>query len=236
MTPEESRRLKAQQESQAAQIQRLNMQVQAQQARRHDEEDQQIPPQQQVPPQQAPQYNQVNQDQMILQGIINQAAQQAANQAQANMEASQDVGNKVKMRMERLVEQYPALKQEDSGLVIKARDIYQRITTENPSLDEASKYELAVREAASFIGARPVNAPIEDFASPDYVMPAGRNPALGNTKSSKSRLTQGIINNAKAMNINVDPSTPDGKKNLAELSEYSARFNADQDETQFRYK
>jgi hypothetical protein len=38
------------------------------------------------------------------------------------------------------------------------------------------------------------------------------------------------------MGINVDPKTKEGQANLAELSEYSHRFNADQDESQFRYK
>ena len=45
-----------------------------------------------------------------------------------------------------------------------------------------------------------------------------------------------IIQNAMALGINVDAKTPEGKKNLAELDEYSGRFNADADENHFRYK
>lgn len=241
---DELRRLKAQQEANSAAIARMNMQLQAQNARRgsqEDDEEDDLPPQQQhqqapqQQQQQAPQYQQADPNALILQAITNQAANIATQKVQQNLTATGDVESKIKGRMQRLVADYPALQDEGSELVVKSREIYARIAHENPSLDEATRYELAAREAASILGARPVNAPVEDYAASDYVMPVGRNPAVS-TRSNKSRLTPNIIANARLMGINVDPSTPDGKKNLAELSEYSGRFNADADETMYRYK
>ncbi len=239
---DEVRRLKQQQEANSAAIARMQMMMQAQNAQRpvaDDDEELDPNPQQFQQPvqqqQQQPQYQNVDPNQLVLQAITNQAARAAATQVRQDMTATADVEGKIKSRMTRLVADYPALTQEDSELVIKSRTIYSRIAAENPALDEATRYELAVREAASHLGARPVNAPVEDYAAGDFVMPAGRNFAVP-TRSTKSRLTQNIIRNAQAMNINVDPNTVEGKKNLAELSEYSARFNADQDESQYRYK
>lgn len=259
MSDDQLRKLKAQQEANSAAIARMQMMMQAQNARRNieedDDEEDASPPAAQGHPQQNPyaqnqaQYQQNFQQQppqqggyqnvdpnvMVLQAITNQAANLATQKVQQNLTANSDVETKIKTRMQRLVADYPALQQEDSDLVIKSREVYARIASENPGLDEATRYELAVREAASVIGARPLSAPIEDYARQDYVMPAGRNPAVP-TRSNKSRLTPQIIANAKLMGINVDPNTPDGKKNLAELSEYSARFNADANEDQYRYR
>lgn len=247
---DEIRRLKMQQEATAAALQRMQMQVQAQGARRREEDDDDddgdVPPaiqnpsyQQQFgqhqPPSGGNPYQQVDPNQIMLQAIANRAAAAATQQVQQNLNSNAEMESKIKTRMQRLVSDYPALTQEDSELVVKSREIYARIAHENPSIDEATRYELAVREAASLLGARPVNAPVEEFAASDYVMPAGRNYAVP-TRATKSRLTPNIIANAKLMGISVDPNTPEGKKNLAELSEYSARFNADQDEAAYRYR
>lgn len=237
------KRIKLQQEANAAAIQRMQMQMNAQNARRADveyeDEDEgrsgqaYLQQQQQQPPQQQ-QYQQVDPNQAMFEAIANHAANVAAHKVEQNLSATSDVRNKIEARMKRLVAEYPALQQDDSQLVIKARETYARIAAENPGLDEATRYELAVREAATRIGAVPVNAPVEDFNG-DFVMPTGRNPAQA-TRSTKSRLTKNILANAQLMGINVDPNSVEGKKNLAELSEYSARFNADQDESQYRYK
>lgn len=227
---EELRRLRAQQEAQAAQLHRLNMQVQAQNAKPQEVEEYY----EEVPQQQF--YQQVPHNEAMIQAIAQQAADRAAQQAQANLQAQSQVQESIKTRMQRLVSDYPAIQEEDSLLTVKARDAYSRITSENPTLDEATKYELAVREAASMLGAKPLNAPIEESVT-DFLMPSGHNPANhSKPKTQKSRLTQNILKNAMALGINVDPNSAEGKKNLAELNDYSARFNADQDEHQFRYR
>lgn len=244
---EDLRRLRAQQEANSAAIARMQMMMQAQNARQthsDDDEDEDAPQQWQQPqpqqyqqpqPQPQPQYQQVDPNQLVLQAITNQAAQNATRQVEQNLTANASVESKIKARMQRLVADYPALTQEDSELVVKSREVYARIAHENPTLDEATRYELAVREAAPLVGARPIGASVEDYAASDFVMPVGRNPALP-SRPTKSRLTPNIIANAKVMGINVDPNSVEGKRNLAELSEYSARFNADQDETQYRYR
>jgi len=246
---EDLRRLKAQQEANSAAIARMQMMMQAQNARHAVQEDddddgdqvppaaQGYPPQQQQVPQQQPQYQQVDPNQLVLQAITNQAAQNATRQVQQNLTATADVESKIKARMSQLVANYPALTDENSALVVKSREIYARVAHENPGLDEATRYELAVERAAAQIGARPVNAPIEDIAAADFVMPVGRNPAIATRSGSgKNFLTDKIIANAKMHNINVDPSTPEGKKNLAELNAYSERFKANTDEDQYRYR
>lgn len=247
MNDEQLRRLQMQQEANSAQIARMNMQLQAQQARRgatDDDEDDELPPAaqgHQPPPQQfqqpPQQYQNVDPNTLVLQAIANQAAQQATRQIQQNLTATADVESRVKGRMQRLVADYPALQDETSELVVESRKVYARIAHENPTLDEATKYELAVREAASVLGARPINAPIEAYAAQDYVMPAGRNLSVPN-RPTKSRLTPKILTSAKllAPEANWDPNTVEGKKNLAELSEYSARFNADADDSQYKYR
>ena len=238
MSADDQRRIRQQQDANAVRLQRLEMQVNAQNARREMPPEEQQP-QYEAPPQQyhQPQYNQVDPNQILLDQITANAANMASQHVINNVSAHQIAEKAVKSRMDRLIADYPAIQQEDSALVIKARDIYQRINTENPSLDPATKYELAIREAASALGARPVTTPVggefDDFTmSPN----TGYNPSRGNAKSGKSRLTQKIIQNAMALGINVDAKTPEGKKNLAELDEYSGRFNADADENHFRYK
>ncbi len=226
---DELRRMKAQQEAQAVHLHRLQQQVQRQNVpqEEHYEEVEEVP-----------QYVQANPTEAMMNSIAQAAAQRAATTVQANLQATQQVQDSVKTRMQRLIDAYPAIQQDDSHLTARARDVYSRIALENPTLDEATKYELAVREAASALGARPVNAPVDDFAAQDYLSPSGgnRNFAMGNPKASKNRLTTNIIKNAQALGIDVDPNSAEGKKNLAELNEYSGRYNADQEESQYRYK
>lgn len=247
MNEEQLRRLKMQNDANAAAIARMNMQLQAQNARRKgddDDDDDDAPVAQRHQPQQRyetpaqfqnPTAQQRYQAEDPNAVVLNHLVEQAAQKASENLANNQNIESKIKARMQRLVADYPALTQEDSSLVIKSREVYSRITQENPGLDEATKYELAVREAASVVGARPVNTPAEVFATSDFVMPVGNNPAAV-TRSTKSRLTPQIIRNAQLMGINVDPNSVEGKKNLAELSEYSARFNADVNEDQYRYR
>lgn len=216
----------------ATNIRLQQMQYQLQQQRQQQPQQQEEQVQFQQPPVQQPQ-QQYNQHQ--VQEVINNITQQVSQQVMQSQNANNEVQENVKKRMQRLTAAYPALTDEESPLVIKARDIYTRINQENPNLDMATKYELSVREAASLLSARPVNAPIEDVIQ-DFTQPANVNHSVSRRKGNKSRLNDKIIQNAMLMGINVDPSTPQGKKNLEELSEYSARFNADQDESQFRYR
>lgn len=232
---DELRRLKAQQDAQSAKLHQMQMQMQAQQARRQPDEEE-IEYIEETPDPRIPNYVHVNQQEAMVEAIAQRAAQTAAQQVQQNIQATQNVQESIKTRMNRLVSDYPAIQDENSPLTVKARDAYARISQENSTLDEATKYELAVREAASLLGARPVNAPLEDIAG-DFLMGTNKNYSVSQTPKAKhSRLTQNILKNAMALGVNVDASTPEGKKNLAELNEYSARFNADQDEQQFRYK
>jgi 3-oxoacyl-ACP reductase-like protein len=179
----------------------------------------------------APQYQGADQATAILNHLVGQASQKVVQ----DLNARDGAQAKIKTRMERLLKDYPALSDDDSPLVTKAREVYARVAAENPGLDEATRYEVSVREAAAYYGARPVTAPAVDMVNGDWTMPTGVNHALAR-KQTKSRLTPQIIANAKLMGINVDPNNAEGKKNLEELSEYSARFNADQDESQFRYQ
>ncbi len=217
--------LQRMQESNAIQIERLKRQQQMQNARREEPEHEEY-----VPPEPQRTYNEVTPE-MIAQ----HAANLAADHVTKRMQNYGEVEAAVKKRMNRLVEEYPALQDEHSHFVKVAREEYQRIAAENPSLDEATRYELSVKSAASALGAKPVNAPIDPFS--DFVMPANSNPArLTRTGKGKSRLTQPILQNAMAMGINIDPNTDDGKKNLAELEESTIRFNADADESMYKYR
>lgn len=235
---EELKRMRAMQEAQAAQIQRLNMQLQAQGARREEyEEVEEVEHQPQYQQPQQPQYNQVQHEQMVMNQLANEAAARAARQVQQNMQSTQNVQQTINKRMERLVQEYPAIQEDDSILTNEARKVYQRITAENPTMNEADKYELSVREAASRIGARPVNQEFD--INQDFVLPAatGTNFAKGSGKSGKlNRLNEKIIQNAMALGINVDPKTKEGQANLKELNENSARFNADVDDSQYKYR
>lgn len=242
MSGDDIKRLQRQNEVNSAAIQRLNMQLQAERAKRptnqgyHETHEEEI-----VNP---PGYNEAMNDgyrpvdpqQVVIDHITQQATKKASELVANNIAHQTNAATASQARMKKLLSDFPSLGQEDSDLVITARDVYARLDKERPDLSQADKYERAVFEAASIVGARPVNAPIESYAAQDYVMPAGRNPALPQNKGSKSRLTPNIIDNAKLMGINVDPNTPEGKKNLAELSVYSTRFNADADEDHFRYR
>ncbi len=234
MSAKDLERLQRQQEANAIAIQRMQMRQNAEQARRvpgeQPEEEFYEPPQGYVPPEQQPRYNEVSPEQIAV-----HAANLAADQVHKKMENYNALEQTVTKRMKRLTEEFPALQDEGSRLVLKARDEYQRIAQENPSLDEATRYELAVKSAAASIGARPVNAPIDP--NEDFTMPSSHNPARSSgRRSGKSRLTANILGNAKIMGINIDPNTKDGKQNLEELEESTARFNADADETMYKYR
>jgi len=177
----------------------------------------------------------VDPNKIIMQAITNQASAMAAKHVEDKYVRAKGQEENIKARMKRLVSDFPALSEEGSDLVNKSREVYSRIAQENPGLDEATRYELSVREAATLIGARPATIAPEDDSAWTMGSSTARNPALP-SKSTKSRLTPGIIANAKLMGINVDPKTREGQQNLRELSDYSARFNADQDETAFRYR
>lgn len=235
---ERERRLQAQLEANTAALSRTQMQLQALNARMQQGYQQQ--PQQYQQPQfeQEQVYEdspapQPDPNALILQAITQKAAQDATAAVEwrrGQMDAYQD---NVKTRMERLMQDYPALADESSVLVSRARQVYDRVQRENPGLDNATKYELAVREAASTLGARPVTLPAEDAG---WTMgDGGQNPALP-TKTGKSRLTGPIIKNAQAYGINIDPKTKEGQANLRELSEYTARFNADRNEEHLKYR
>lgn len=220
----------AQIDANAMRLQRLEMQMQAANARRQDdgdEEDEVV--YHELPPE--PQYNQVDQQQILIDQLTRQVTERVA----SNLQAHQSVSNGIENRMKRLVDEFPAIQEDDSSLTVRARDEYARISRENPSLNEADKYELAVKSAAVQIGARPVNLqfdPNQDFT----LSSSGHNPARRRTTGSGSRLTNKVVQNAMALGINVDPKTVDGKRNLEELNEYSARFNADVDEEHLRFR
>jgi hypothetical protein len=170
---------------------------------------------------------------IVLQAITNQATQNAVKAIKHQQAATNQVMQNTTARMKRITQDYPAMADENSEMVHLARQIFSRITQENPSLDVPTKYELAAHEAAAKLGARPVTTPAEQMV--DWTMGTSHNPAVS-TKSSKSRLTPAILANARLMGVNIDPKTKEGRLALAELSEYSARFNADQDESMYRYR
>lgn len=229
------KRMKAQMDQITANQQRQSMQLQALNQNRfqpapypHDqviEDDPGFDPNNYFPP---PDTNQ-----LVLNAVTQKAATDAAGMVYGYQQAQSNYQNQVTTKMERLVEEYPALQDENSQLVRHARAIYSRVAQENPGLDESVKYELSIREAASRIGARPVNMdPVEDVG---WTMGNQHNPAQL-SKSAKSRLTPQILQVAKLMNIDVNPSSKVGQANLQELSQYSARFNADRDESHVKYR
>lgn len=222
-------------DAQSIQLQRMQQQMQAQQARVQEEVEEEIETtdprfqynqQFQQPQNQHQQYNQVDPTQIAM-----EAARLTAQQLQNN----QEMETGIKKRMERLISEYPEVQEEDSPLTVKARDVYQRVAKENPGLDQATMYELSVREAASVLGRRPINAPIEDVMQ-DFVMPSNQSTSRSGGKKSKSRLTPSIVTFAHLLGVNVDPQSAEGKNNLAELSQNSERFNADVDESQYKYR
>lgn len=223
---EAERRLKQQLDANTAAIARMQRQTRAPQPDPYDD----VPPAMYEGGNDG--YGGIDQDQLIMQAITQKATQDAVKAVNQQNNFAQDSKKRVKTRMERLVADFPALAEENSDLVAKSRQVYARIARENPTLDQATRYELAVREAAAAIGARPTSTPPEDA---DWTMGPGSNPALP-SRSSRSRLTPHIVANARLMGINVDPKTKDGQRNLKELSEYSARFNADADESASKYR
>lgn len=217
----------AQADANAMRLQRLEMQMKAQNARRQEDDDEVI--YHELPPE--PQYNQVDQQQMLIDQLTRQVTEKVA----VNLQAHQNVSNGIENRMKRLVDEFPAIQEDDSPLTVASRDEYARISRENPTLDEANKYELAVKSAAVRIGARPINQQFDP--NQDFTLSAGgnHNPAKRRSASG-NRLTTQIVQNAMALGIDVDAKTPAGKRNLEELNEYAARFNADVNEDHLRFK
>lgn len=235
--PRELQRLKMQQDANAIAIQRMQNQLKAQGAQPRQRQDEIDPnelpdPTQQRQQQQQPQYQQVDPNAAIVNHIINEAGKHVAqNFANQTLTHSQ-----IQSRMGELMEKYPALRQDDHPLTIRSRDEYAQITKKNPQLDQATAYELAAANAASFLGLRPHNQSMDEVMQYDYTM--GANPSFSSApqRKSKTRLTKPIVQFADIMGIHVDPRTPEGKKNLAELNEYTERFKADRDESEYRYK
>lgn len=236
MSAEEIKRLRAQQEAQAMRIQKMEMEKQRQQYQSAPPEYE--PPQNQYYEEEPPQYNQVDQQQIL----IDQLTSRITNNVLSTVQAHQGVQKTVDDRMQRLMDKYPAIREDDSVLTKVARDEVARISRENPSLsnDKATLYELAVETAAAKLGARPVNMQFDP--NQDYtVSSSGVNPAQPSRKSGHNYLTPKILANFEVLaknhpDFNLDPKTPQGQKNLAELNEYSERFRANVDESHLRFK
>lgn len=234
---EAEKRLKAQLDANTAAIQQMKMQMTPPPMDPGYDPYYAGPPMGYGPPPPMDEYGSpVDPNKIILQAITNQASAQASKFVEEKHTKQKAAEDNIKSRMKRLVSDFPALSEEGSDLVTKAREVYGRISQENPGLDEATKYELCVREAATLIGARPTSIAPEDDSAWTMGSSTRHNPALPTGKAGKSRLTPAILANARLMGINVDPKTKDGQKNLKELSEYSSRFNADQDESSYRYR
>ncbi len=237
MSADELKRVKQLQEAQALRLQKMEMAQQAQNARRQEYE----PPEgyvetvEDVPPSE---YNRVNNQDML----IDQLTQRITQQVTQNVANYQNVSKMADDRMQRLIDKYPAISQDDSVLTKAARDEVARISRENPSLtnDKATLFELAVETAASRIGARPVNTQYDPHQ--DFTLSAqGYNPAQKTKSSGHNFLTPKIMANYEVLakshpDFNMDPSTPQGQKNLKELNEYSERFRANVDESHLRFK
>ena len=175
--------------------------------------------------------------QAAIEAITDKAAQTATLNVLQEQGVRGAYNENVKNRMERLMNDYPALSDDDAPLTTEAKKVYARVSKENPGLDEPTRYEIAIREAASRVGAVPVSVASRVSEDDGWTMGGGRpNPAVTGKKRKANRLTPAIVMNAKLMGVDVDPKTEQGKKNLLELNENSARFNADRDDSSIRYK
>src|SRR5687768_9677379 len=150
---ESERRLKAQIDANSVAIARMQR---MQQANRQPDPYYEEPIAYDAPPQD-PYGEPVNQDALIMQAITQKATQDAVKQVNSMNKIKSDHKSLVTSRMKRLVRDFPALSEEGSELVNKSRQVYARIARENPMLPRDTKYELAVREAAAYIGARPTS-------------------------------------------------------------------------------
>jgi hypothetical protein len=234
------KKLQAQQEAQAMELQRLKMN----QARQNQQpyypqpdDDRRYTHQETVVDE--PQYNTVDEQNAMIEAITQRVTQQVTNNVQAHQNAVKGVDN----RMERLIKKYPGIQDDDHPITKQARDEYQRISKENPGListDKGAAYELAVETAASTLGIRPANQEYNPMQ--DYTLSANGNQNLSRrTSKSGNFLTPKILANFEVLaknhpDFNMDPSTPQGKKNLEELNEYSERYRANVDESHIRYK
>ncbi len=238
MSADEIRRIKANQEAQAMELQRLKMQSQRQNMNQ---------PYVPSPPEQYTQhetvvhdeYNAVDEQNAMIEAITQKVTQQVTNNVAAYQNAVKGVDN----RMERLIKKYPGIQDDDHPITKQARDEYARISKENPGListDKGAAYELAVETAAATLGVRPANQEYNPMQ--DYTLSAGGGQNLQRrTSKSGNFLTPKILANFEVLaknhpDFNMDPSTPQGKKNLEELNEYSERYRANVDESHIRYK
>lgn len=236
----ELKRIKAQQEAQAMELQRLKFQNQRQQNYRPEPDAVYQTTVQDVHQPQS-EYNAADDQEAMIEALTQRITQKVTE----NVSAYQNAVKGVDTRMERLINKYPAIQEDDSPLTKVARDEYARISRENPGLittDKGAAYELAVETAAARLGARPMNSEYNPMQ--DYTLSAGpmNNPARGsNSSKSMKFLTPKILANFEAFakdhpDFNMDPSTPQGKKNLEELNQYSERYKANVDEDHLKYR
>jgi hypothetical protein len=186
---------------------------------------------QQQPQNQGPQYNPVDPNGALVQHII-----QAASQHAANTLANNGVGEaQVRARMGELMDQYPALRQDDHPLTIRARDEMGVILKKNPALDQATAYELATAKAAAFLRVAPANQSLDEYMQYDYTMGVNPGFSAAPTRGEKNDyLTKEIIYFADLVGVPVDSRTPEGKAALKKLNEYSKRFKAHIDQSEYK--
>lgn len=240
----ELQRLKAIQDNNTIAIERMRRQLASQGAQRKPapqvqqfEESDEFPDptqnfQQQQP--QGPQYNPVDPNGALVHHIINAASQHAAQQL-----ANNGVGEaQIRARMGELMEQYPALRQDDHPLTIRARDEMGKIKAKNPQIDDATAYELSTAKAAAFLRISPANQTMDELMQYDYTM--GANPSFSARPTEgggrNEYLTKEILYFADLVGVPIDARTPEGKKNLKQLNDSSKRFKANVDQSEFKYK
>ncbi len=236
----ELQRLKAIQDNNTVAIERMRRQMASQGAQpkpaprvqQFEESDEFPDPTQQYQQQPGPQYAPVDPNGALVHHIINAASQHAA-QALANNGVTEAA---VKARMGELMDQYPALRQDDHPLTIRARDEMGIITKKNPGLDQATAYELATAKAAAFLRVAPANQSLDDYMQYDYTMGATPISASPQRGEKNTYLTKEIVYFADLVGVPVDSRTPEGKKALAFLNEASKRYKANVDQSEFKYK
>ena len=239
MSADELRRIKANQEAQAMELQRLKRQQQVQNYNNQPYVPQPDPQYTHHETVVTDEYNQVDEQNAMIEAITQRVTQNVTQNVNAYQNAVKGVDN----RMERLIKKYPGIQDDDHPITKQARDEYARISKENPGLissDKGAAYELAVETAAATLGVRPANQEYNPMQ--DYTLSAGGNQNLQKrTSRSGNFLTPKILANFEVFaknhpDFSIDPSTPQGKKNLEELNEYSERFRANQDESHLKYK
>lgn len=238
MSADAIKKLQAAQEAQAMELQRMKMQNQRNQNYR-PQPDEQYRVHETVVTEPVQEYNVVEDQQALIDSITNRVTQQVTQNVNAYQNAVKGVDN----RMERLIKKYPGIQDDEHPVTKQARDEYARISRENPGLinaDKGAAYELAVETAAATLGIRPANQEYNPMQ--DYTLSAQNSSNLNRPrKSGMNFLTPKILANFEMLakshpDFNMDPSTPQGKKNLEELNEYSERFKANADEDHVKWK